>query len=146
MRSRLRRTLCTFAPLAAALCAMAPARAGEVAYRAELSGKNEVPPNDSKGTGRVEAKWNPESMELSWEFSYAGLSGPATNVHFHGPAKPGENGGAELPVPGPFASPMKGAAKLSPAQAADLGRGLWYLNVHTAKYKTGEIRGQLVPE
>jgi hypothetical protein len=144
MRSRLRRTVCRLAPLAAALWATEPALAGVVAYRAELSGKNEVPPNDSQGTGRVEAQFDPESMEMTWEFSYSGLSGPPTAAHFHGPAKPGEKGGAELPMEGPYASPLRGAAKLSPTQAADLVRGLWYLNVHTAKYRTGEIRGQLV--
>lgn len=38
-----------------------------------------------------------------------------------------------------------GSVVFSPAQAADLLAGLNYVNVHTAVYPGGEIRGQLIP-
>ncbi len=43
------------------------------------------------------------------------------------------------------ANPIKGAAKLTDAQIADLTAGKWYFNVHTAAHPGGEIRGQLRP-
>jgi hypothetical protein len=41
------------------------------------------------------------------------------------------------------ASPIKGTATLTDAQAADLAAGKWYFNVHTEANKGGEIRGQV---
>ena len=43
------------------------------------------------------------------------------------------------------ASPIEGSATLTDAQAADLQGGKWYVNVHTAGHKSGEIRGQVTP-
>jgi len=34
---------------------------------------------------------------------------------------------------------------LTPAQAADLLAGRWYVNIHTARYPGGEIRAQVTP-
>jgi hypothetical protein len=39
---------------------------------------------------------------------------------------------------------MNGSATLTDAQAADLMAGKWYVNVHTAENKGGEIRGQVL--
>jgi hypothetical protein len=64
-------------------------------------------------------------------------------AHFHGPAEPGKNAGVAVPIPG-TASPMNGSATLTDAQAADLMAGKWYVNVHTAENKGGEIRGQVL--
>jgi hypothetical protein len=41
-------------------------------------------------------------------------------------------------------SPLVGTASLNDGQIGDLRAGLWYINVHTAKYPAGEIRGQVV--
>ena len=41
------------------------------------------------------------------------------------------------------ASPIKGEATLTDAQAADLLAGRWYVNVHTRAHPGGEIRGQV---
>ena len=34
-------------------------------------------------------------------------------------------------------------ATITPAQAADLVEGKWYVNLHTAAHPGGEIRGQV---
>ena len=121
-----------------------PAFAEMVSYKADLKGSTEVPPNDSKGMGAVDATYDTASKKLSWTVTYSGLSGPATAAHFHGPAAAGANAPPVVPLPGGVASPMKGDATLTDAQAADLAAGRWYLNVHTAANAGGELRGQVM--
>ena len=129
--------------LAAALGFTAPATADTVTYAATLDGKSEVPPNDSAGTGTVEAKYDTATMRLTWTVTYSGLSGPATAAHFHGPAKAGANAGPIITLATPVMSPATGDATLTKEQAEQLAAGMWYLNVHTATHAPGEIRGQL---
>ena len=133
----------TFAVLALVAALASPALAETVTYGAALKGGEEVPPNDTKGTGMVEAKYDTATMKLSYTVTYSGLTGAATAAHFHGPAKPGANAGPIITLE-ELASPIKGEATLTAAQAKDLADGLWYLNVHTAAHPPGEIRGQLM--
>ena len=49
-----------------------------------------------------------------------------------------------MPFAGEMASPIKGSATLTDAQAADLQAGKYYVNIHTAANKGGEIRGQVM--
>lgn len=123
--------------------AAAPALAETVTYTTALKGAEEVPPNDSKGTGMVEAKYDTATMKFSYTVTYSGLTGAATAAHFHGPAKPGANAGPIITLEN-LASPIKGEATLTADQAKDLAAGMWYLNVHTAAHPPGEIRGQLM--
>ena len=112
-------------------------------YTAALTGADEVPPNDSQGKGSVAASYNPDTGELQWRIEYSGLSGDVTAAHFHGPADPGKNAAPVVPLSAPFSNPIQGKAKLSPEQAKMFADGKVYFNLHTAKYKDGEIRGQL---
>ena len=121
-----------------------PAIAESVTFKANLDGKSEVPPNDSKGAGTVAAIFDTASMKLAWTVTYAGMTGPATAAHFHGPAKPAENAGPVITLSVPLTSPTKGEEMLTKAQADELANGLWYLNVHTAAHPKGELRGQLI--
>jgi hypothetical protein len=113
-----------------------------VAFKGSLSGANEVPPKQTAGTGTFEVTLNKDNYQLHYHVVYSGLSGPATAAHFHGPAAAGSNAGVVLPFKG-YTSPIDGDATLTPAQAADLLAGLWYINVHTAANPGGEIRGQV---
>ena len=138
------RTLFAFA-IALTLAAAGAAQADVVVYAIDLKGASEVPATDSKGNGSGEASYDTQTKMLSWTVTYSGLSGPATAAHFHGPAAPGANAGPVITLdPTTLASPLKGQALLTDAQRADLAKGLWYLNIHTAKQPPGEIRGQLV--
>ena len=125
---------------------ISPASAETIAYTAELSGKSEVPPNDSGGTGSVQANYDTESKMLTWTITYSNLTGDATAAHFHGPAAAGANAGPAVPIEGSLASPIEGSATLTDAQAADLDAGMGYFNVHTAQYPDGELRGQLAKQ
>jgi CHRD domain len=127
-------------------CALAVAMGGQaraevVNLKATMNASSEVPATSSKGTGTVTATYDTASKKLSWKGSYADLSGPATAAHFH-VGEPGKNGPVAVPIT-PNTSPFEGSATLTDAQAADLLAGKWYVNVHTAANKGGEIRGQV---
>jgi hypothetical protein len=126
----------------ALMLAAAPAMAEMVDYTAELASPDGV---DSSGTGSVEASFDTDSMELTWTITYADLTGEATAAHFHGPASEGENAPPVVPIEGDLTSPIEGTATLSEEQATQLADGMWYLNIHTAEYPDGEIRGQVMP-
>lgn len=137
-----RAALCALA-LGALLAASPLAYADTVQLRASLKASEEVPPNDSKATGTVQATYDTSSKQLSYTVQYSGLTGNATGAHFHGPADPGKNAGVVVPVQGSTASPIKGTATLTDPQSSDLLAGKWYFNVHTAAHPGGEIRGQV---
>jgi hypothetical protein len=129
----------------AALLGTAPAALAEViTYKAALNAQNNPTPNDSKGTGTAEVTYDTTSKMLTWTVTFDGLTGPSTAAHFHGPAAPGANAGVALLIGNNPTSPAKGTATLTDAQAADLMGGRWYVNIHTAANRAGEIRGQVV--
>ncbi len=135
------RTSLALAALAALM--ITPAYAETIPYKAMMTGAAETPPNDSKGTGTVEATFDPATRKLNWTIDYSGLTGPATAAHFHGPAGPGKPAPIEVPITGKLTSPITGSATLTQSQTKDLEDGKMYFNVHTAAHKPGEIRGQM---
>jgi hypothetical protein len=146
-RSVVRRAAIAGALLVLAACAQQPSSApqGE-AYVATLSGQQEVPPNDSRGTGNAEVEFHPRSGLVHWRVSYSGLTAPVTGAHIHGPAGPGQNADILLPFAVPAnGAPISGQARVTAEQAAQLASGHWYVNLHTARHPGGELRGQLRP-
>jgi hypothetical protein len=130
---------------AAALLALTPAAfAATETYTADLKASSEVPANDSKGSGSLNASYDTASKKLTYTVNYKDLSGPATMAHFHGPADTKSNAGVVVPVKDMAPATLKGEATLTDAQAADLKAGKWYFNIHTAANKGGEIRGQVM--
>jgi hypothetical protein len=126
------------------LTAGLPARAETITFVAELTGASEVPPSASTGTGTVTATVDSVSKSMTWNGSFSGLSGDATAAHFHGSARSGANAGVVVPIAS-FKSPFTGSFGLSDSQLADLAAGNWYVNIHTAQFPNGEIRGQVLP-
>jgi len=139
------RTMFAMLALGAAITFAGPAFADK--YKATLDAKSEVPPNASAATGSADIDYDTATKKLSWKISYSGLTGPASAAHFHGPAEAGKNAAPAVWISEkgqPFSSPFKGSATLTDAQADDLQKGMWYVNVHTAANPGGEIRGQVV--
>jgi hypothetical protein len=120
------------------------ASAATIDYKATMSGKSEVPPTASTGSGDVLATLNTGTKQLSYTMTYMGLTGPATAAHFHGPAEAGANAGVVIPIGTNPPSPTSGTVTLTDDQMKDLEAGKWYANVHTAANKGGEIRGQMM--
>jgi hypothetical protein len=129
--------------LAAFLATTSSAYAETLKFTAKIDAAQEVPKNDSKGKGTADLIYDTTSKNLTWTITFAGLTGPATAAHFHGPAEPGKTAGVALLIGQKPTSPAKGSATLTDAQAADLTAGRWYINVHTDANKAGEIRGQV---
>ncbi len=121
-----------------------PAFAEQLTLHAMLSGAEEVPANDSVGTGTVDATYDTDANTLTYTISYSGLTGEATAAHFHGPAPAGENAPPVVPIDADLTSPISGEATLTDEQETDLLAGMWYFNVHTVEYPDGEIRGQVL--
>ncbi len=133
----------TLAATAGLLLPPALARAETVRLQGALSAATEVPPKASGGSGKVDATLDTDTHLLTYTIDYAGLTGPATMAHFHGPAKPGANAGVVVPLSSPLDSPIKGTATLTEAQQKQLLDGMMYVNVHTAANPGGEVRGQV---
>jgi hypothetical protein len=121
------------------------AHAATKVFKATLDGASEVPPTTSTGTGTATVTLDTATRKLTWNVTYSGLSGPAMAAHIHGPAAAGENAPVVVPLTGKLTSPIKGSKTLTTAEVTDLEGGKYYVNIHTAANKGGEIRGQLMP-
>ena len=134
----------------ASLIALAPmAYASTIAFKADLSGGGEAPPNDSVGKGQVSATLNTDTKTLTWSVIYSGVTGAPIGAHFHGPVAyhgltSEENAPLQVGTPGSLASPFKGSTTIDDTQMKDLKDGRWYFNLHTPKFPAGEIRGPVV--
>ncbi len=123
---------------------LSAASAAAINFHATMTGKSEVPPNATTGSGDLLATLDTGKKTLTYTMTYMGLTGPATAAHFHGPAAPGANAGVAVPIGNNPPSPDTGTATLTDAQIKDLEAGKWYVNVHTKAHPGGEIRGQVL--
>lgn len=125
------------------------AQAAIVNWIATLDGAQEVPANGSPATGSAFGTLDDVTGLLSWNISWGGLSGPATAMHFHGPAPAGANVGVQVNIGAisGLTSPSIGSTNIGALQMAQFMADLWYINIHTGQFPGGEIRGQVhVPE
>ena len=108
-----------------------------VAFKATLSGANEIPPNSSGATGTVLATYNKNTKSLALNVFWTGVNPTAAHIYS------GSTGAPVYTFPN-LVIPINTSFTLSAIQEADLLANLFYVNVHTAAYVNGEIRGQLV--
>ena len=124
------------------------AMAATQSFQVPLVGSQQVPSVETAGMGMAELTYDPATRMVTWTITYAGLSGPVTMAHFHGPAAKGENAAPQVWLTkqgSPAENPIKGQATLTPDQAKEFLAGKWYVNLHTQAHPAGEIRGQVVP-
>jgi len=114
-------------------------------FAAQLTGAQEVPAVATAASGEAEVEFLPSMDLVRWRVSHAGLSGPVTGAHIHGPAGPGQNASIVIPFGNLGGNPIRGEARITPEQLGQLTSGQWYVNLHTARHPGGEIRGQLRP-
>jgi hypothetical protein len=118
----------------------------EVEITASANGAQEVPAVTTNGTGTVSGIYNKTTNVFAYTVTWKDLSGPAINMHFHGPADPGTPAGVALAIIGFATEPMgtvTASVTLTDAQETEMLGGKWYYNVHTDLHKGGEIRGQM---
>lgn len=136
--------------LAAALPGVASAHRGpamKMTYKAMLSGKNEVGTKGPKtGTGMATITIDVAKNRLCYSISVKGIDLPAVAAHIH-QAKAGVNGNVVVPFATAPAKNGKavGCRKVSATvlKAIEKNPKNYYVNVHTAKYSNGAVRGQL---
>lgn len=124
-----------------------------------LTGAQETPAVTTSGLGSMNVFYSKETRILSWSVTWTGLTGPVAAMHIHRPAPVGFAAGVVqniITASGGLATPN---ATLYPAtgkfsgtlladgvvvKEEDLLNGLYYMNIHTAAFPGGEIRGQIV--
>lgn len=115
---------------------------GSGAIKVTLSGTEEVPPINVPGSGSGSFRVA-EDGTLTGAVTTKDVQG--TMAHIHRAAK-GANGPVIVPLTktgDTYSAPA--GRKLTAAQIEDLKAGRLYVNVHTTRYKGGEVRGQLQP-
>lgn len=156
--------------LASCIPALAMADAGQTA-KAKLVGYNEVPAISSTGNGRFSAKIDEAAGTIAYEMTYSALEGGALQSHIH-IGQTHTSGGisaflctnlgnapsASVPAcpttEGTIAGTIQAgdvvgpnAQGIAPGEFAELvaaiRAGAAYVNIHTSKVPSGEIRGQL---
>ncbi len=147
--------------VAAAAALTAPLAAHAVVYQfnANINQANEVPVSGSPATGVATLFYDDNGTAstaddlFNFSLSVFNLTGPATVYHIHAPAAVGVNGPVVVNLgAAPFVSFISGGTLLvggsnvappSVSFLSQLQGGLAYVNVHSAAFPGGEVRGQL---
>jgi hypothetical protein len=119
-------------------------------YEAVLSGGSQVPANNTTASGNLVAELHGDSLLVSGAFK--GLSDTYSASHFH-LALAGQNGGVEIGLSATGGtndttgtwSIDENRYELTAAQKTALQARELYVNVHSAAYPGGEVRGQVTP-
>ena len=115
---------------------------GSGAVSVKLTGADEVPPVQASGSGEGTIRVNSDGT-VEGSVKTTGVDG--TMAHIHQGAK-GQNGPVIIPLTKSGDTyTVPAGAKLNDAQIKAFKEGGLYVNVHTAKNKGGEVRGQLTP-
>jgi len=112
-------------------------------FSARLSGSAEVPPADPDGSGVADITIDTTTNEICWSVTVSGIA-PAILAHIH-EGVVGTNGPVRVnlfpPLPNPTSTGCVTDATYAPLIAANPAG--FYVNVHTADFPGGAIRGQL---
>ena len=136
------------------------AQEGET-FWASLSGNEEIPPTESGATGWARFQTNENGTQVSYSVNLTGLNAIAGAHINNGSA--GQNGDIVVSLSGQQVAENGNNATISikgnitrddlqgPLEGKELfellslmSNGIVYVNVHTAEFQNGEIRGQIV--
>ena len=138
-RNGLQRLLAVSAFVVASTASLCFAQASSLS--ANLRGGNEVPPNASVNTGGTVVTVDGTTGVITWTTTSSIPLTSVTGHHIH-QGVAGVNG----PVVVNFASAYSGSVTVTPALATSIIANPtgFYVNLHTATFTGGELRGQLV--
>ncbi|MBI3285736.1 MAG: CHRD domain-containing protein [Burkholderiales bacterium] len=114
-------------------------------YTATLTGTAEVPLNYSAATGSGTVTVDSSTMVLTATVTTSGIAGTAAHIH---EGAVGISGSIIFPLSEAPAGSGKWSTTvtLTNAQLTELRAGRYYINVHSALYPAGEIRGQILSQ
>lgn len=130
--------------LANVMSGSAEAAPDDIIYTAALSDEDQSTPTYSPGKGFAEFRLERATLKLSWKITYQGLTSPPIIAGLYGPENVGANAGQviDLGTRG-LKSPIVGSTIISDGVLGYLTTGRVYVNIHTTRYRDGELRGQL---
>ncbi len=113
-------------------------------YTAELTGGNEVHLGDPNGSGTAQISFSDELTRVCWDLNNLANLAPITGAHVHRGAA-GTDGPIVLPLKQATEGGWRGCSSDTTWVRAAFAEGIsnYYVNVHTAEYPKGAIRGQL---
>lgn len=110
----------------------------------------EVPAvTNSNATGTMDVTYNKTTRLLTYNVNWTALSDSIVSSHIHGPAKRGVSAGVVVPFTvankGALTGSYSGSFTIDGVAIKEdsLLLGYYYLNIHTKKNTSGEIRGQI---
>lgn len=127
-----------------------------------LSGAQETPATPTAAIGTMDVYYTRETRILTYTVNWSGLTDSVQLMHIHGLAPTGFAAGVVQTIVGTSNTifNQKTAGKFTYAKTgslsgtllvdgvvvkeADLLNGFYYMNIHTATYPAGEIRGQIL--
>lgn len=112
-----------------------------VTYNATLKGTSEVPANASAAIGLATLTYNPNTKLFTIVVTHDLVA--VTGGHIHKGAT-GINGEVVFPFLTTTSPITYTSVALTASQLSDLNAGLYYVNLHTASFPDGEIRGQIL--
>jgi len=113
-------------------------------FTAVLNGTSEVPPNTSPAVGTATLTYNRDTRIFNLVVEYTTITPVAGHIH---KGEVGVAGNVLFPFEEPLTSPINYTSPvLTEVQEAELYAGQYYVNLHTAQYQAGEIRGQLLKQ
>ncbi len=130
--------------LAAAAVACAPATAAITKFQTEMTGAAEVPgPGADKGMGEATLSFDSDKNQVCYMLHAMGTDTP-TMAHIHKGAA-GVAGGVVVALTAPADGMSQGCAPIAADALADIlaHPADYYVNVHTAAFPKGAMRGQL---
>ena len=119
-----------------------------VQFSATLDQAQETPPTGVSATGSCTATYDTATNQLTYTLTWTGLTGAPTAMHFH-KADIGVPGDVEIPIndfPTTTSGTFSSSATVDQNDENDLLENKFYVNIHTAAYPAGEIRGQLIKQ
>jgi len=125
-----------------------PAQAADddIIFAAVLTDNEQSIPTESPGKGTIVARLERATLKLSWTVTFENLTSTPIEAGLYGPENVGANAGQVIDLTGgkrPIQSPITGSTVLSDGVFQYLITTRVYANIHTTKYKEGELRGQL---
>jgi hypothetical protein len=142
MRARVL-VVCLFGLLCIPALALAAGSAATKTFTTTMLGSNEVPKGAPNGSGKAVITLNAGTGKVCWTFSNLKGISKVNASHIHKAAK-GKAGPVVVPL---FSGALKTkscvTASKSLIKAIEKSPSAYYVNIHTAKYPPGAIRGQL---